>query len=129
MGRYEAELLQTDSGWIWRTLYDGEQVGRPIVSGRWAPSRESALDQARRDAEHHRASIAQPERVPIDFPEDQPRQRVVIEPRQGVTAEWVAEWLDMNFQQPGMADTSGDEWRAVRGGNPLVNAHIRIEGS
>lgn len=40
---------------------------------------------------------------------------VIIEPRHGVTAQEVAHFLSVEFQQPGQSD-----------GNPLINANIRV---
>lgn len=42
---------------------------------------------------------------------------VLIQPRIGVTAQEIAEFLRESFQKPGMADF---------GENPLVNASIRV---
>lgn len=66
--------------------------------------------------------------APVDETPDKPY--VTIHAREGVTADDIKQWLEENFQQPMSEDrgrTAMDP-ATIRGGNPLVNAHIEVEG-
>lgn len=55
---------------------------------------------------------------------------VTIHARQGVTADEIKRWLEENFQRP-MAEDRGRnamDPATLRGGNPLVNARIKVKG-
>lgn len=54
---------------------------------------------------------------------------VIIRPRVGVTAEEVAHWLEHNFQKPDQFDAgprAPGKDRKIYGGNPLVNASVKV---
>lgn len=51
---------------------------------------------------------------------------IVIYPREGVSATQVKDWLEENFQKPGSVDGTLPQSVVIRGGTPLVNAHIEV---
>ena len=53
---------------------------------------------------------------------------VVIRPRVGLNPQDLAIWLEGNFQVPGSHDAGprAKEEVLIRGGNPLVNATVRV---
>lgn len=52
---------------------------------------------------------------------------VIIRPRHGVDAERLRHWLETNFQQAGTSDDPATHADVkVYGGNPVINATIRV---